>query len=110
MKCWHRAGQAEELGISVIVIAGGEPLVRIDEILAIAAAHPALLFPVFTNGLLISEPVADRIAGCRNIVPVLSFEGFREETDLRGGEAGSLTGCWRSVPVSRSGRSFLAVR
>ncbi len=80
------ADQAEELGISVIVIAGGEPLVRQEEIFLLAAAHPAILFPVFTNGLLIDEGAADRIAGCRNIVPVISFEGFREETDERRGQ------------------------
>jgi len=77
--------QAAGLGVSVIVIAGGEPLVRKDEIFALARAHPALLFPVFTNGLLIDHCVAGSIAECRNIVPVISFEGFREETDSRRG-------------------------
>ena len=79
------ADQAEEIGVSVLVIAGGEPLVRLDEVLGLAQAHPALLFPVFTNGLLIDDAAADRIAACRNIVPLISFEGFREETDARRG-------------------------
>ena len=79
-------GQAAGLGVSIIVIAGGEPLVRQDEIFALARAHPEILFPVFTNGLLIDEAGAEKIAGCRNIVPVISFEGFREDTDLRRGE------------------------
>jgi MoaA/NifB/PqqE/SkfB family radical SAM enzyme len=79
------AEQAAVLGVSVIVIAGGEPLVRTGEIVRIAKAHPAILFPVFTNGLLIDEILADEIAGCRNIVPVISFEGFRKDTDLRRG-------------------------
>jgi MoaA/NifB/PqqE/SkfB family radical SAM enzyme len=79
------AGQAAGLGVSVIVIAGGEPLVRRDEILKIAKAYPEILFPVFTNGLLIDETLANAIATCRNIVPVISFEGLREETDRRRG-------------------------
>jgi MoaA/NifB/PqqE/SkfB family radical SAM enzyme len=79
------AGQAAELGVSIIVIAGGEPLVRQEEIFRMARAHPAILFPVFTNGLLIDEAMADAIAACRNIVPVISFEGFREDTDTRRG-------------------------
>lgn len=79
------ADQAAELGVSVIVIAGGEPLVRQEEILVIAKSHPRVLFPVFTNGLLIDEALAEKIAGCRNIVPVISFEGFREDTDTRRG-------------------------
>jgi MoaA/NifB/PqqE/SkfB family radical SAM enzyme len=77
--------QAAELGVSIIVIAGGEPLVRQKEIFALAKTHPRVLFPVFTNGLLIDEPMAAEIAACRNIVPVISFEGFREDTDARRG-------------------------
>jgi MoaA/NifB/PqqE/SkfB family radical SAM enzyme len=45
-----------------------------------------VLFPVFTNGLLIDDAVAEKIAAYRNIVPVISFEGFRNDTDLRRGE------------------------
>jgi len=78
--------QAAELGVSVIVIAGGEPLVRRDEIFSLAQSHPEVLFPVFTNGLLIDDGVAATIAQHRNIVPVISFEGFREETDARRGK------------------------
>lgn len=77
--------QAADLGVSVIVIAGGEPLVRQEEIFRMAEAHPAILFAVFTNGMLIDDSLADRIDACRNIVPVLSFEGFREDTDARRG-------------------------
>ncbi|HEX3002103.1 MAG TPA: radical SAM protein [Methanoregula sp.] len=80
------AGQAADLGVSVIVIAGGEPLVRQDEILSLAESHPEVLFPVFTNGLLIDDALAATIARHRNIVPVISFEGFREETDARRGK------------------------
>jgi MoaA/NifB/PqqE/SkfB family radical SAM enzyme len=77
--------QAAELGVSIIVIAGGEPLVRQDEIFQLAKAHPRVLIPVFTNGLLIDDVVATGIAASRNIVPVISFEGFREDTDQRRG-------------------------
>jgi MoaA/NifB/PqqE/SkfB family radical SAM enzyme len=77
--------QAAELGVSIMVIAGGEPLVRQEEIFTLAKAHFRVLFPLFTNGLLIDETMAGRIAQCRNIVPVISFEGFREDTDMRRG-------------------------
>lgn len=79
------ACQAAELGVSVIVIAGGEPLVRQEEIFRMAHDHPAILFPVFSNGLLIDDAVAEKITACRNLVPIISFEGFREDTDLRRG-------------------------
>jgi MoaA/NifB/PqqE/SkfB family radical SAM enzyme len=77
--------QAAELGVSIIVIAGGEPLVRQEEIFTLAKTHPHILFPVFTNGLLIDEAMAEKIAVCRNIVPVISFEGFQKDTDARRG-------------------------
>jgi MoaA/NifB/PqqE/SkfB family radical SAM enzyme len=77
--------QAAELGVSIIVIAGGEPFLRQQEILALAKAHPRILFPVFSNGLLIDDTMADQVASCRNIVPVISFEGFRTDTDTRRG-------------------------
>jgi MoaA/NifB/PqqE/SkfB family radical SAM enzyme len=79
------AREADDLGVSVMVLAGGEPLVRQDEIFALAESHPKILFPVFTNGLLIDEEIAGKIAAFHNIVPVISFEGFREETDMRRG-------------------------
>lgn len=77
--------QAAELGVSIIVIAGGEPLVRQEEIFRMAKVHPRVLFPVFTNGLLIEETMAEKISQCRNMVPVISFEGFRHDTDKRRG-------------------------
>ena len=73
------------LGVSIIVIPGGEPLLRKDEIISLARSFPQVLFPVFTNGLVIDENMADEIAGLRNIVPVISFEGFRDDTDVRRG-------------------------
>ena len=78
-------GQAAGLGVSVMVIAGGEPLLRKQEIFSLARSFPDLLFPLFTNGLMIDEACAKEIAGLKNIVPIISFEGFREDTDLRRG-------------------------
>ncbi|MBN2735241.1 MAG: radical SAM protein [Methanomicrobiaceae archaeon] len=78
-------GQAKELGVSAVVFAGGEPFLRLPLILSLAKRYPEILFPVFTNGLLIDENVSKSLGKCRNIVPMLSFEGFSEETDLRRG-------------------------
>ncbi|WP_440951355.1 radical SAM/SPASM domain-containing protein [Methanosphaerula subterraneus] len=77
--------EAAELGVSVIVIAGGEPLLRKQEIVDLARSFPQILFPVFTNGLLIDEEAVASLADQKNIVPVISFEGFRQETDRRRG-------------------------
>jgi len=77
--------EAADLGVSIIVIAGGEPLMRKDEILSLAGSFPRILFPLFTNGLLIDNESAREIATHKNIVPLISFEGFRHNTDSRRG-------------------------
>jgi MoaA/NifB/PqqE/SkfB family radical SAM enzyme len=77
--------EARDLGISFVMIAGGEPLVR-PEILDIIGDFPEITFLVFTNGLLITEEIADRLAKQRNFVPVLSLEGQEEDTDGRRGK------------------------
>jgi MoaA/NifB/PqqE/SkfB family radical SAM enzyme len=78
-------GEARQLGISFSVLAGGEPLVR-PEILDITQQHPEIISLMFTNGTLIDDAVLDRFQGQRNLVPVLSIEGYQEDTDGRRGE------------------------
>ena len=77
--------EARQLGISFAVLAGGEPLVR-PEILDITQAHPEILTLIFTNGTLIDDAVLDRFQAQRNLVPVLSIEGYQEDTDGRRGQ------------------------
>lgn len=77
--------EAEELGISFIMLVGGEPLLRRD-IITRAAEHPDILFPLFTNGTYIDEEYFALFDRCRNLVPVISMEGGREQTDARRGE------------------------
>jgi len=77
--------EASDLGVSIVVLAGGEPLIRCAEISALARTHPRILFAVFSNGLLIDEAAARGLAQTKNIVPILSVEGFRDETDNRRG-------------------------
>jgi MoaA/NifB/PqqE/SkfB family radical SAM enzyme len=77
--------EASELGVSFALIAGGEPLTR-PEILDITARHPEMIFPLFTNGLLVDEAMIARFKAQRQVVPVLSLEGHQIETDARRGE------------------------
>jgi len=76
--------EAKELGISFIVLAGGEPLMR-PNILDLSKETPEIMFMVFTNGLLINEAVLKEIANNRNVVPLLSMEGYQIDTDGRRG-------------------------
>jgi len=76
--------EAKELGISFIVLAGGEPLMR-PGILDISKQTPEILFLMFTNGLLLNDQVLERMAQNKNIVPLLSLEGYQIDTDGRRG-------------------------
>ena len=83
---WQRIfREAEELGVSFILLAGGEPMLRWDVIEA-AGDMKNIMFPVFTNGTFMTAKHLDLLDRCRNIVPVISIEGEREETDARRGE------------------------
>ena len=76
--------EADELGISFILLAGGEPMIRRDVIEA-AAEKPNILFPIFTNGTMIDEEYLKLLKQSRNIVPVISIEGREQKTDERRG-------------------------
>ena len=77
--------EAEELGISFILLAGGEPLLSKGVIKA-AAEKPNILFPIFTNGVFISDEYFELFNKNRNLVPIMSIEGHKEATDSRRGE------------------------
>lgn len=77
--------EAGNLGVGFILLAGGEPLIRRDVIEA-AGQFPEILFPVFTNGILMDESWIRLFESCRNLVPVLSIEGGEKETNQRRGD------------------------
>ena len=82
---WQRIfREAEELGISFVLLAGGEPMIRRD-IIEAAGKMPNILFPIFTNGTFIDRRYFELLDNCRNLVPVLSIEGGKEITDARRG-------------------------
>ncbi len=82
---WDRIfTEAEELGVSFVLLAGGEPTLRRDVIEA-AASHPNLLFPIFTNGTFLNDAYFDLMDRHRNLVPVISLEGGFEATEARRG-------------------------
>ena len=83
---WNRVfDEASSLGISFILLAGGEPLMRRD-IIELAAGYPNMLFPIFTNGTLIDDNYLNLFIEHRNLIPVFSIEGSAEQTDTRRGK------------------------
>ncbi len=72
-----------------IVISGGEPFAYRDggrDLLDMAARHQDAFFMVYTNGTLIDERAAARLAQVGNLSPAISVEGFEERTDARRGQ------------------------
>ena len=76
--------EADELGISFILLAGGEPMLRRD-IIEAAGKRPNILFPIFTNGTFMDERYFELFDKRRNLIPIMSIEGEKEITDARRG-------------------------
>lgn len=77
--------ESDDLGVSFILLAGGEPLMRRD-IIELASQYKDIIFPVFTNGTMIDEKYFQLFDKSRNLIPVVSIEGDTEQTDRRRGE------------------------
>lgn len=75
---------AKALGVGIIMLAGGEPLMK-KGILDIVYEHPDMLFVMFTNGLLIRGKILDQMESLKNLIPIISLEGTKDQTDLRRG-------------------------
>jgi MoaA/NifB/PqqE/SkfB family radical SAM enzyme len=78
--------QGSELGVSVLVLAGGEPLVRKDDILTLAREFPDMIIAVYTNGVLIDQDLVSSFRDLKNIIPLISIEGEKNVTDARRSE------------------------
>jgi MoaA/NifB/PqqE/SkfB family radical SAM enzyme len=77
--------EAKEMGVSFILLAGGEPFMR-KEVLEKASKVKDIMFPIFTNGTMLGEEYINLLDKNRNLVPMLSIEGDKEQTDSRRGE------------------------
>ncbi|MCR4652893.1 MAG: radical SAM protein [Eubacterium sp.] len=76
--------EADDLGVSFILLAGGEPLLRRGVIEA-AGRKQNILFPVFTNGIYMGDKYFELFDRNRNLIPIMSIEGEKDATDRRRG-------------------------
>lgn len=77
--------ECEELGIYLVVVSGGEPFLRPD-LVEMCARHPDIEFLVFTNGtLIVRGELAPALARLGNVIPCISVEGHKDDTDGRRG-------------------------
>jgi len=78
----------DSFGSRFITISGGEPFMYRSEgksLLDIFEKYNDMFFLIYTNGTLINEEVAQRLAESANATPAISVEGFERETDERRG-------------------------
>lgn len=77
--------QGKEMGIYFYTISGGEPFKRKD-LLRVYERHNDCVFHIYTNGTLLDKDYIQELLPCGNIIPLISIEGSKEETDARRGE------------------------
>ncbi|MDM8313506.1 Radical SAM superfamily enzyme, MoaA/NifB/PqqE/SkfB family [Clostridium cadaveris] len=77
--------EAKEVGISFSLLLGGEPLMR-RGVIEKASSVKEIVFPIFTNGTMIDESYINLFDKNRNLVPMISIEGDKSQTDERRGE------------------------
>lgn len=78
--------EGKQLGIYMYIYSGGEPLVRKDDLIALAREHDDCMFLAFTNATLVDEKFAKELQEVGNFALAISVEGFEEETDMRRGK------------------------
>ena len=76
--------EGKEAGVAFFTILGGEPFIR-NDLFDLYQKHNDAFFLVYTNGTLINDKVAKKLAKLGNVMPMASIDGFEEETDQRRG-------------------------
>lgn len=98
--------EAEEMGIHLVVVLGGEPFLRKD-LFNIYRDHPRMIFHVFTHGGFLDEATIEKIAGLGNVSPAISLEGYEEQTDQRRGK-GHFQKVMRGMALLRQAKVLFA--
>lgn len=77
--------EAKEIGIYWVVVSGGEPFIR-NDLFEIYEKHRDVAFQVYTHGGFLNEKMVGRIKKLGNVLPCISMEGFKDQTDARRGK------------------------
>lgn len=91
--------EANDIGLYFFVITGGEPFYW-ENLYDFLERHNDSFFQIYTNGQLIDDDVAKKLAELGNSVPCISIEGFEKETEQRRGK-GSWTKIMRAMDSLR---------
>ena len=77
--------ECKTMGIHLVIMTGGEPFLR-EDLFDLFEKHGDTTFQIYTNGTLINEKMVERFVALGNVVPAISLEGLKEETDRRRGK------------------------
>ncbi len=78
--------QGKELGTHLYMMTGGEPTVRMKDILKLAKKHNDCFFGLYSNSTLINDQMCEQIRELGNITFMLSIEGTPDTNDARRGD------------------------
>ena len=79
--------QAKNMGIYFVVLSGGEPTLRFEEMSGLLQKHQDMVFHMYTNGLRFAdEKFVEKVLPLGNVIPLISIEGSKQDTDARRGE------------------------
>lgn len=81
--------EAHDLGIRTIMFLGGEPMIR--DVFGLTSEFNDMIFILFTNSTLINDKAIQILKKRKNIIPLLSLEGY-SQTDKRRGN-----GIWENI-------------
>lgn len=89
--CNRVIDESNNIGLYFFVITGGEPFCW-DKLYNFLERHNESFFQIYTNGQLIDDKAAKKLAELGNAIPCISVEGFERETDKRRGK-----GAWAKI-------------
>ena len=78
--------QGKELGVHLYMLTGGEPTIRMNDIMDLAEKHSDCFFALYTNSTMINDAICQRVQKLGNITFLISIEGTPETNDGRRGD------------------------
>ena len=78
--------QGKEMGTHFYMLTGGEPLIRKDDIIALAEKNKDCAFVIYTNATLVDQKFCEDMNRVGNIGLAVSLEGNAATNDWRRGE------------------------
>ena len=78
--------EGKALGVYLYMLTGGEPLIRKNDIIELAANNQDCVFLIYTNATLVDQKFCDDLKRVGNVALAMSIEGTEESNDWRRGE------------------------